>query len=494
MLKKIGGVVALVALCALSLFLLNCGSSSSRPSGLLYVLTQGSNGLGNNVSSFAINFYTGNLTLINSNATTCPTAATVTNTNPCGLPVDILLSPSDSQAFVLDQGVPCVVQSGQCGSSPNGVAPSIYPYTVNSDGSLSSPGTAVNWTCIGPTGTACSSSNAYPDTASTMVRDAAGQFLFVIDEGVFPSPTTCPLVGRGVSSAGDATNFVGCPSISVFAMTNNSTALTLVSQSATYQSPFFLSKVPSALSPLTFTAPGASASQELLFVTNNYDLCTIACLPQSAPQDNTVSVYNVSSSGVLTEQAYSPYTVPAADPVSVLAVNTFLPQQTQGGIFVYVGQGGGVGQIYPFQLCVLQNAGCTAADVNNNLMVPLTTCPSQSCNIPPSAVGSDPVAMLVDPTNNFLYVLSEGSNQVAGFKIATTGGTLGKLAPPSQPTGSEPVSMSLYPSLNNSGQFLYVSNSSSDNITGFTLGTTDGSMGNAITVIAPASPSGLAAN
>jgi hypothetical protein len=327
-----------------------------------------------------------------------------------------------------------------------------------------------------------------------MVRDAAGQFLFVIDEGVFPSPTTCPLVGRGVSSAGDATNFVGCPSISVFAMTNNSTALTLVSQSATYQSPFFLSKVPSALSPLTFTAPGASASQELLFVTNNYDLCTIACLPQSAPQDNTVSVYNVSSSGVLTEQAYSPYTVPAADPVSVLAVNTFLPQQTQGGIFVYVGQGGGVGQIYPFQLCVLQNAGCTAADVNNNLMVPLTTCPSQSCNIPPSAVGSDPVAMLVDPTNNFLYVLSEGSNQVAGFKIATTGGTLGKLAPPSQPTGSEPVSMSLYPSLNNSGQFLYVSNSSSDNITGFTLGTTDGSMGNAITVIAPASPSGLAAN
>jgi 6-phosphogluconolactonase (cycloisomerase 2 family) len=100
----------------------------------------------------------------------------------------------------------------------------------------------------------------------------------------------------------------------------------------------------------------------------------------------------------------------------------------------------------------------------------------------------------VDPTNNFLYVLSEGSNQVAGFKIATTGGTLAKLAPPSEPTGSEPVSMSLYPSLNNSGQFLFVSNSLSDNITGFTLGTTDGSMGNPITVIAPAAPSGLAAN
>jgi hypothetical protein len=327
-----------------------------------------------------------------------------------------------------------------------------------------------------------------------MVRDAGGQFLFVIDEGVFPSPTTCPLVGRAVSSSADATNFVGCPSISVFAMQKGSTTLTFVSQSATYQSPFFISKVPSGLSPLAFTPPGASAAEELLFVTNNYDLCTVACLPQSAPNDNTVSVYNVNSSGVLTEQPFSPYTVAAADPVSVQAVDTFLNQQTQGGIFVYVGQGGGVGQIYPFQLCVLQNAGCTSADVNNTLMVPLTTCPSQSCNIPPSAVGSNPLEMVVDPTNSFLYVLSEGSNQVAGFKIATTGGTLAKLAPPSQPTGSEPVAMSMYPSLNNSGLFLYVSNSDSDSITGFTLGTTDGSMGNPITVLAPASPSGLAAN
>ena len=58
--KKIGGVVALAAMCALSLFLLNCGSSSSRPSGLLYVLTQGKQRrTGNNVSSFAIDLNNG---------------------------------------------------------------------------------------------------------------------------------------------------------------------------------------------------------------------------------------------------------------------------------------------------------------------------------------------------------------------------------------------------------------------------------------------------
>ena len=83
--KKICGVAALMGLCALSLALLNCGSSSSRPSGLLYVLTQGlnSNGLGNNVSSFSINLNSGALSLINSNASTCPTAAT--EQNPCRL-------------------------------------------------------------------------------------------------------------------------------------------------------------------------------------------------------------------------------------------------------------------------------------------------------------------------------------------------------------------------------------------------------------------------
>ncbi|MGB9203402.1 MAG: hypothetical protein WCB94_05435, partial [Terriglobales bacterium] len=102
--KKIGGVVALVGLCALSLFLVNCGSSSSRPAGVLYVVTQGSNGVGNYVSTFAMDLSSGGLSLVNSNASTCPTAATGTNTNPCGLPVDILLDPKGATAFVLDQG------------------------------------------------------------------------------------------------------------------------------------------------------------------------------------------------------------------------------------------------------------------------------------------------------------------------------------------------------------------------------------------------------
>ncbi|MGA8541054.1 MAG: hypothetical protein WB566_16245, partial [Terriglobales bacterium] len=380
--KKIGGVVALAIMCALSLFLINCGSSSSRPSGVLYVLTEGNNNIGNNVSSFALDLGTGSLSLVNSNASTCPTTATQGNPEPCGLPLDILLDPTGATAFVLNQGTPCVQQGNQCVGAGS-IAPSIYPYTVNSDGSLSAPGTAVNWT-------------AGSDTAVAMARDAAGQFLFVIDQGAYPPPTNCPAIGTSAQA------FAGCPSITVFAMKPGSTTLSALS-------PFFLSKTPSALSPITFTPPGSTSAQELLFVTNNLDICAQNCIPPSPHNDSTVSIYSVSSSGVLTEVPNSPYAVAASDPVSVQAVATS-PGQATGGLFVYVGQGAGVGALYPFQVCFVQNANCTVQDVAGNLMVPLATCPLLSCQVAPSSVGSDPAAMLVDPTNNFLYVMSSGQN------------------------------------------------------------------------------------
>jgi hypothetical protein len=493
--KKIGGVVALAGLCALSLFLLNCGSSSSRPSGLLYVLTQGTNAqgipsIGYNVSSFSIDFDNGTLSLINSNASTCQTAATNANPEPCGLPLDILLDPTGGSAFVLNQGIPCV--NDVCGSN-NPVSASISAYTVNSDGSLSNPGTPVIWTCVSPSATSCTQANAYTDTAVAMARDAAGQFLFVINRGVFPLPTTCPSIASAVTNAEQATDFLGCPSISVFTMQSGS--VTFVSQSTTYQSPLFLSKLPSGLSAIAFTPPGGAA-QELLFVTDNYDLCTVGCVPAHQPNDNAVSVYAVSSSGILTEQQNSPYAVAAISPISVIAVNTNPPTENTGGLFVYVGnQDPNGGHLYPFQVCTVVNAVCTSADVAISLMTPLASCPQPSCDIAPTSVGQSPVGMLVDPTNSFLYVVSEGSNQVFGFNIATTAGTLTALSGSPQPSqGSQPGSMALHPSVNNTGQYLYVSNSNSQSVAGFTLSTTTGSMSNVTTVITPSAPSGMAAH
>jgi hypothetical protein len=257
-------------------------------------------------------------------------------------------------------------------------------------------------------------------------------------------------------------------------------------------SPFYLSKVPTALAPITFT-PASGTAQEILFVTNNHDICTTGCSPLN--NDNTVSVYTVSSSGVLTEQANSPYAIAATDPISIFPVNTSIAGQNVGGLFVYVGnEDPNGGHIYPFQVCtVVNNGGCTSTDVQNSLLTPLATCPQGVCtNVPPTNLGQDPVQMLVDPTNNFLYALNEGSNQISAFRITTTSGTLSALSPATQPTGTQPVSMAMHPSVNNTGQFLYVSNAVSSNITGFTLSTTSGAMSALSPVIAPASPSGIA--
>jgi hypothetical protein len=453
--KKLGFVVTLAALCALSVFLVNCGSSAHHPTGVLYVLTEGvtaegsASGMGNNISSYAIDLNTGVLTLINYNPSTCPTAATSSDAEPCGIPVNILLDPTGSNAFVLDQGVPTATPP---------VLPAIYPYTVTSDGSLSGPGTGVNWT-------------TFPDTATAMARDSAGQFLFVINEGALPPQGGCPQSGPG------------CPSISVFGLTAGSGTLTLESGS-----PFYVSKIPSALSALNFTAPGSSTSQEFLFVTNNEDICTTGCVPPSPHNDNTISVYSVSSSGGLTEQTSlgSPYSVPSSDPISVLAVNTNPAGENTGGIFVYVGSyPTGAGALTVFQLCVQSGQANCPTGVALGTLVALPTSPPTT--------GEKPVGLVVDPTSNFLYVACELSNQVYGYRINITTGQLTVLTPASQPSqGSQPVALAMQGSVKQGGEFLYVSNSNSSNIGAFSVSTITGGLGGATNVISNPGPSGLA--
>jgi hypothetical protein len=501
MLKKIGFVVALVGICALSLFLINCGNSSYRPTSLLYVLTQGSTGVGNNVTSYSIDENSGNLTWINSNANTCPTASTTTNPEPCGLPLDILLDSTGATAFVLNQGVPCPevefynsqlqINQMECatGSNPP-VAPTIYSFTVNSDGSLSNPGTAVTWSCPGVTGTSC----AYNDTPVAMARDTSGKYLFVIGEGSNPTPgTTNPAVYATCPHA-PTTAFDVCPSISVFAMTtgsNGSTSLSLVG------TPTYLSKIPSALSAITFTPPngatpptqcGFGTNEEFLYVTNNHDLSQTP-----PPYDSTVSVYCVSSSGTLINPNPQTQTLPyvtQGDPISVLAVNTNLgTQANNGGVFVYVGSqpGNASGTVGVFQMCTSVNSNgsnCTSTDVGNAQLYPVTT---------ETSAGQNPVAMVVDPTNSFLYVVYYMTNQVWGYSIAESTGKLTPLNPSNLATGTSPVAMALHASVNNTGQFLYSSNSGSNNISGWALSTTTGSMSALTTVIAPETPSGMAA-
>jgi hypothetical protein len=324
---------------------------------------------------------------------------------------------------------------------------------VNSDGSLGTPSTAATL--------------AAGDTSIAMARDAGGNFLYVITEGNQSLSPPLP------------------PQLLVFSTAPGSPTLTPVVNVLSS-----LTRIPTALSALTFPAPppgsgttpacGFSTSEEFLYVTSNRDLT-------SQHNDNALSVYCVDSSGNLTNLTPDPPYTPQVDPISVLAINTIPAGKTTGGVFVYVGsQPSASGALSIFQMCTLVGiAGCQQSDVTDALLRPVGTSPP--------ATGQNPVAMVVDPTNNFLYVVCYISNQVFGYRINTTAGTLTALTPVNEPTGSQPVALALHPSVGNAGQFLYTSNSNSSNITGLTLSTTSGSMSNPITVVAPAAPSGMTA-
>ena len=395
--KKTGGVAALVALCGLSLFLLNCGSTVSRSSGLLYVLSQGSS----DVSSYAINLSSGNLSLINSNAKTENT------------PSSIILDPAGTVAFVLNAG------SGD-----------ITGYTIGKDGSLSPSSGSTAITVQNPI---------------AMTRDAAGTFLFVVSQGSIPPPSNCPLPEP------DAT----CPHLSVFSMQSGSTSLSLASQTS-------LPRVPTGIA-----ATAGPNSTVLLYVTSNLDLI--------GTNDNTVSEYSVDPSGNVAEEAGSPYTT-ASNPSAVVAVTTS-PIGGSGGLFVYLANVT-TNSVSVFQVCTVQTATCTQQNVTDLTLLPVGT---------PSTVGSEPVAMVVDPKSQFLFVASKNSNQVFGFRINATQGTLSALNPANVSTGSAPIALAMH----SSGKFLYVSNNASSNISGFNVDTTSGAMSSPITITSLGNPAGL---
>lgn len=407
--KKISGLFAVLAFLGLTLFLINCGSSSSRPAGVLYVLSQGES----NVESYAIDLGGGGLSLINK---TSPTETT---------PSTILLDVSGNVAHVLNTG-----------------SNSITSYTIGSDGTLSAP----------------TSTGLTVQHSVAMALNADGTFLFVVSQGAIPLPpggAPCPHPEPNSE----------CPAVTVFAAQSGSTTLTQVGN------PVALNQVPTSVSSIN------AAGKILLYISNDVDLTNVN-------NDNTVAAYQVdAASGAVTAQTNAPYatgSIPTA--VRALATN---PTGGSGGVFVYVANGGsgsGSDSISIFRVCTAVSASCTSTDVtdSNNTLIPVGT---------PVSVGLNPVAMTVDPTINFLYVVNHDSSTVSAFRINPTTGALTPLSPSSVSTGSDPVGITMH----SSGKFLYVSNSGSSNVSGFNADTTSGALSNATNVTSSAQPAGLVA-
>lgn len=89
----------------------------------------------------------------------------------------------------------------------------------------------------------------------------------------------------------------------------------------------------------------------------------------------------------------------------------------------------------------------------------------------PGGSGSAPVSVAVDPTGNFVYVANSGSNNVSAYSIADpAGGTLSLISGSPFPAGSNPSSLTVDPS----GKFLYVANAGSNNVSAYSINPTTG--------------------
>jgi 6-phosphogluconolactonase (cycloisomerase 2 family) len=79
----------------------------------------------------------------------------------------------------------------------------------------------------------------------------------------------------------------------------------------------------------------------------------------------------------------------------------------------------------------------------------------------------------VDHSGKFLYVADQQSNQVSGYSISSSTGTLTALSTPTISTGVNPVWLAIHPG----GLNLYVANNGAASISAYTINATSGVLG-----------------
>ncbi len=91
----------------------------------------------------------------------------------------------------------------------------------------------------------------------------------------------------------------------------------------------------------------------------------------------------------------------------------------------------------------------------------------------PFVAGVSPRALAFGPSGKFLYVADTASNAILGFSIqSTSSGQIAPLSTASSPAGTAPVNLYVHAS----GKFLYVANQGSGNISAFTIDAGSGAL------------------
>jgi 6-phosphogluconolactonase len=191
--------------------------------------------------------------------------------------------------------------------------------------------------------------------------------------------------------------------------------------------------------------------------------------------DGTVTEYNVDSSGNLSQPVSYPVCPPSGScsSPSALIITNLTTSGTPTSNFLYVANSGS-SNLSAFSICDNPSTTCLTNPPDGALIALAAS---------PFAAGLAPVAMALDPTSKFLYVVDSQSNQASEYKVSTGTGALTSLSTSPIGTGNTPVWIAIRPgsatvqSTGGTTTFVYVANQGASTITIFDYDSTVGQLG-----------------
>jgi 6-phosphogluconolactonase (cycloisomerase 2 family) len=407
-------IVAILALVAIG-FLMACSTKYSASSNGLVIVPSQNLAV---MSSFSINLSNGEVSQIYDD--NGPTTA--------GLPTSVVADPAGEFAFVIVLQNPAVI----------GSVTGLEAYQIASDGKLANIATVpFNPESIYLSGTS-SPPEMVPVAPVALAIDSSGQFLFVADSSTIDgSGNQIPgaISMFSISSGGTPTEVAGSP----FVLPVNGVSST---QTGPCTAAFLCSSASAlAVTPTVYPVLYSYCSEtnppttEYLYVTDaaNYIVLNYS-VDQSA---GTISLTLPQSGGVGVPTGTVPSGV-AIDPCNR---------------FVYVSNQTPDNTVSAYTICNSVNTACPAADYR---LLPVTG------KLFPT--GDNPGPLAVDAYGKFLYVVDTGSNQLSGFEInPSTGSLTAFTTEPS--TGSGPNAIAI----RSDDSWLFVSNVNSNTLSQYSI-------------------------
>ncbi len=394
--SKIGRILtALVATAALGLGMTACGGGTI---GYMWVLGT----FYNQITGFKIDQYTGNLTVINHS----PFSSNGSN------PVSVVVKPGGRYIYVVNSGVTTLSGSP---ALPTNTGSSIAQFAVGGDGILtfqqnfSSQGTQPIWAAMDSTGNflyVLDKYSAYYNGTTDLngsitvfsIASDTGKLTLVTNQQILTGashniPTLVFEVGANpvMTKIGLGSCLFTLSTNSIFPYQVNSSngQLTIASTGPYLQFP--------ANANLSSINTGTNSSSSFIFVTDKQNN---AVDPLQSGGSTACSLGPISGSST---------TLPLNNPVMSLTSNN--------GTYLYV--------LNQFNSSTITTAGSSITAYHINAQGQLQDNPDSTSN--PYAVGSGPVCIVEDPSNQYLYITNSTDSTITGKLFDPTRGFLSPL-------------------------------------------------------------------